>query len=257
MSESDYQRGLRGGSCPVSISDWERWSDWKEGNREYERLLDEEIESNLAAVSTPKENIARINARIAASEVKEVASTQDSLPRRAAARQKADSDATSSLVLGFFLIFGGCAIIGTIVGAVAGLILKWTAGAPFTVTFVGTMVLATVIAVWRFQVESLQEYHDGKKKRAKEAAEDETWRRRYHPYPAGKSGAWTYCAVAKCWCVLLKRCNNHACTCDTEKICQTRSCDCTRIKVCPDPSCNCGYPKIATDEHCTAIPQHV
>jgi len=43
MSEEDYQRGLRGGDCPVSISDWERWSDWKAGNRVYER--EQELDS--------------------------------------------------------------------------------------------------------------------------------------------------------------------------------------------------------------------
>src|ERR1043165_9438678 len=37
MSEEDYQRGLRGGPARVTTGDWERWSDWKAGNRAYER----------------------------------------------------------------------------------------------------------------------------------------------------------------------------------------------------------------------------
>ena len=37
MSEQDYQRGRRGGPADVSISDWERWKDWKAGHDEWER----------------------------------------------------------------------------------------------------------------------------------------------------------------------------------------------------------------------------
>src|SRR6185369_13212853 len=37
MSEHDYQRGRRGGPANVSISDWERWKDWKAGHDEWER----------------------------------------------------------------------------------------------------------------------------------------------------------------------------------------------------------------------------
>ena len=37
MSEHDYQRGRRGGPADVSISDWERWKDWKAGHDEWER----------------------------------------------------------------------------------------------------------------------------------------------------------------------------------------------------------------------------
>jgi hypothetical protein len=37
MSELDYQRGRRGGPADVSISDWERWKDWKAGHDEWER----------------------------------------------------------------------------------------------------------------------------------------------------------------------------------------------------------------------------
>jgi hypothetical protein len=248
MSESDYQRGLRGGDARVSISDSDRWSDWKAGNREYERLQDEEAEANLAALSTPKENIARINKRIAESDVREVADTQAELPRRAAARQAAHDDDIGQLRLGFFLIGAGCLVVGT----VAGFILKWILGIPILVTILALFALGA----WWLSVSELAPYNEKEEKRAKEEVEDEDWRRRYHPYPAGNRGTWTYCAVTKCWCALPGRCNNHDCTCKVQRVCQTRSCDCTLIKVCPDPACNCGNPKIATNEHCAAITEH-
>jgi len=47
MSEEDYQRGLRGGDCPVSISEWERYSDWKAGYDEYDRRLQRGIDTVL------------------------------------------------------------------------------------------------------------------------------------------------------------------------------------------------------------------
>ena len=37
MSEHDYQRGRRGGPANISVSDWERWKDWKSGHDEWER----------------------------------------------------------------------------------------------------------------------------------------------------------------------------------------------------------------------------
>jgi len=37
LSEHDYRRGRRGGPADVSISDWERWKDWKAGHDEWER----------------------------------------------------------------------------------------------------------------------------------------------------------------------------------------------------------------------------
>jgi hypothetical protein len=55
MSEEDYQRGLRGGDCPVSTHDWERWSDWKAGNREYERRQEAEARAFLLETMTPAE----------------------------------------------------------------------------------------------------------------------------------------------------------------------------------------------------------
>jgi hypothetical protein len=47
MSEEDYQRGLRGGGCPVSISDWERYSDWKAGSDEHDRRIQQEVNNVL------------------------------------------------------------------------------------------------------------------------------------------------------------------------------------------------------------------
>ena len=41
MSEHDYQRGRRGGTANVSISDWKRWKDWKAGHDEWEREQDD------------------------------------------------------------------------------------------------------------------------------------------------------------------------------------------------------------------------
>jgi uncharacterized Zn finger protein (UPF0148 family) len=48
VSEDDYQRGLRGGDCLVTFSEWERFSDWKAGYDEYERRLQKEIASALS-----------------------------------------------------------------------------------------------------------------------------------------------------------------------------------------------------------------
>jgi hypothetical protein len=68
MSESDYQRGLRGGECNVSISDHERWNDWKTGRDEREREQDARDEALIIKTLTPAEQVARIDARIAARE---------------------------------------------------------------------------------------------------------------------------------------------------------------------------------------------
>lgn len=68
MSEEDYQRGLRGGPEGVSISDWERWQDWKAGHDEYERRQEAEDDALFAEVYTPQENSARLLARIEARE---------------------------------------------------------------------------------------------------------------------------------------------------------------------------------------------
>ena len=59
MSEEDYQRGLRGGDAPVSMSEWDRWKDWKAGHDEYERAQEEEDEALIAEFSTPEQNLAR------------------------------------------------------------------------------------------------------------------------------------------------------------------------------------------------------
>lgn len=50
MSEEDYHRGRRGGDAKVSISDWERWKDWKAGHDEWEEEQDnEDVERALEA----------------------------------------------------------------------------------------------------------------------------------------------------------------------------------------------------------------
>lgn len=63
MSESDYQRGLRGGSCPVSIHDYDRWRDWKDGNDKYEEEQDRIAEESLLQLLPEKEKINRLQNR--------------------------------------------------------------------------------------------------------------------------------------------------------------------------------------------------
>ena len=65
MSESDYQRGLRGGESRVSISDWDRYSDWKAGRDSRERQEDAEDEERLMQYLTPEEQTKRLNEKIA------------------------------------------------------------------------------------------------------------------------------------------------------------------------------------------------
>ncbi len=160
MSESDYQRGLRGGDCRVSISNYERWSDWKAGHDAYEREQDARDEARIMQTLTPAEQIARINARIKAREIEEVASARDERARKVAERERDHDNAVKQAVLGVFLILGLCCPVGLI----AGFILKWTVGVPVLVTFIASLA----IAWWRISVEVVREYKDGEEKRRKE-----------------------------------------------------------------------------------------
>lgn len=64
MSESDYQRGLRGGSCPVSIHEYERWKDWKDGNEAYERAQEKQDEEYYMSLLSPEEKRKRLDYKI-------------------------------------------------------------------------------------------------------------------------------------------------------------------------------------------------
>jgi uncharacterized oligopeptide transporter (OPT) family protein len=160
MSESDYQRGLRGGECRVSISDYERWSDWKAGHDAYEREQDAADEARIMQTLTPAEQRARIKARIKALEIEAVASARVERARRAAERERAHGNAVSQAVLGVILLLGLCLVVGII----AGFILKWIVGIPVFVTFLGSLA----IAWWRISVEVVRPYKDGEEKRRKE-----------------------------------------------------------------------------------------
>ncbi len=64
MSESDYQRGLRGGSCPVSIHEYERWKDWKDGNDAYERAQEKQDEENYMSLLSHEEKMKRLDEKL-------------------------------------------------------------------------------------------------------------------------------------------------------------------------------------------------
>src|SRR5271157_1991246 len=106
MSESDYQRGLRGAEYNGSISDFERWNDWKTGRDERERLQDISDEALIMQTLTPAEQIARIDARVAARKAKEVAEEIARLERRVHERERSHNDEVKGLFLtAVFLLF--------------------------------------------------------------------------------------------------------------------------------------------------------
>lgn len=49
MAEEDYNRGRRGGDARVSISDWERYKDWKTGHEEWEQEQEDKDFENILA----------------------------------------------------------------------------------------------------------------------------------------------------------------------------------------------------------------
>src|SRR5271157_366823 len=106
MSESDYQRGLRGAEYNGSISDFERWNDWITGRDERERLQDISDEALIMQTLTPAEQIARIDARVAARKAKEVAEEIARLERRVHERERSHNDEVKGLFLtAVFLLF--------------------------------------------------------------------------------------------------------------------------------------------------------
>lgn len=141
MSEADYQRGLRGGDCPVSISEFERWRDWKAGRDAYESAQEEEAEARMAEFETPAEKLARIDARMRASD--DALAKLDRLERehrREAQERKQRDDSTV-----MFAVPTACLSVGFVVGIVAGYILKWIFNIPVAATLVATLVIA---ALW-------------------------------------------------------------------------------------------------------------
>ena len=126
MSESDYQRGLRGGSCNVSIGDHERWDDWKTGRDEYERQQNERDEVRIVQTLTKPEQIARIDARIKARHAGELASELAELERRANDREFAHNRDIKDLVLtSTFLL-----VVFFVGGAIGGAILTQFSRSP-------------------------------------------------------------------------------------------------------------------------------
>lgn len=118
MSEEDYQRGLRGGPERVSISDWERWKDWKAGHDEYERRQEEEDDALFAAAYTPEENSARLLARIDAREKanEEKLARMYEEERRYNENERKREEASSSV---------GCGVFISVLCVVGGLIAGW------------------------------------------------------------------------------------------------------------------------------------
>jgi Flp pilus assembly protein TadB len=165
MSESDYQRGLRGGPADVSISDYQRWRDWKAGHDAYERALDDADEERYLAILSPEERIARINARMKERESERVAADQRHRQLRQEARRRADDDALKGVFVGVCLVLAVCWVVGVVVGVLLQAILRL----PFIITFLA----ATGIAWWRIQVEVIDEYRRAREKRRREAAADQ------------------------------------------------------------------------------------
>lgn len=145
MSETDYQRGLRGGGCNVSIGDTERYLDWAAGRDERARRLEAEDEERIMQVLTPAEQIARIDThrkQREAEEEKELVSAKTLAGERIQRREHDRRvDKFSLLVTVIFAVGAGC-IAGLIVG---GVLLIF--GVPFVLGFGATLILVSYIAI--------------------------------------------------------------------------------------------------------------
>jgi hypothetical protein len=245
MSEADYQRGLRGGPCRVSISDYAQWSDWKAGNDEYERHMEAEDEVRLAALCTPAENLERINARMISREAAEFASACPAFDEKEGARNHNHCAELRATIMAVILIAG----IGLPFIALVGFLLKWIVEPPALVILLSLMVFV----VWHFTSEMVKSYRKGEQKRCSEAADDVVDRTRYHTGFGGDRSGWTFCAIPKCSCAHPKKCDRSDCKCGRSKICTAEACDCLKPKLCCLPACTCGRPKIATAQYCSVI----
>ena len=169
MSESDYQRGLRGAECNVSIGDHERWNDWKTGHDEFEREQDARDEVLLAQTLTKGEQIARIDARVRARKAEELASAIANLEHKAEERERAHNDDIKSIKYRILFLLILFFIIGIIVGAILYLIFK----IPVVITILGSLA----IGYWVLSVEDLRPYKIAEGKRQKDAAADDIQRK--------------------------------------------------------------------------------
>lgn len=141
MSEADYQRGLRGGDCPVSISEYGRWKDWKAGHDEYERRMEEEDDARYIKTLSPSEKVAWLNERIAHIDAKQASREAYEREYEVQRQQRKRRDAVATSVG----VPAVCLSVGLVAGIVVGYPLKWFYAVPVPVTVIIILVIA---ALW-------------------------------------------------------------------------------------------------------------
>jgi F0F1-type ATP synthase assembly protein I len=138
MSEADYQRGLRGGDCPVSIREFARWQDWKAGRDAYESAQAAEADARMAEFLTPAELQAEMAARMRELDAKMASlERQERQNRKYSQERKRSEDRTVTIA-----VPAACLSIGFVAGIIGGYILKWIFGIPVVVTVVGSLIVA-------------------------------------------------------------------------------------------------------------------
>lgn len=123
MSESDYQRGLRGGECQVSISDHDRYFDWAAGRDAYQKARDERIEALLTNSMNSEELSAYYEKKNKEYEREEQAANAIRLKYKNQDKEKAYVALEKGRSTGIIL-----AVIYFPVFLVAGYILRWFLG---------------------------------------------------------------------------------------------------------------------------------
>lgn len=163
MAESDYQRGLRGGDCQVSVSDHKRYFDWAAGRDAYQKAQDERIEALITNSMTPSELAAHYEKRNREYEIERQVDADRREKYRREEKERAyvklESDRSFIIIL---------AIVYFIVFLIIGYILKWFLGI-FNVNISVFVILIISIAIASIPIwQSENSYKKDKEKLRKQ-----------------------------------------------------------------------------------------